>query len=445
VKKKNYSLIPVFIVVLTDLIGFGIVLPLLPYYGKVFGASAVLVGLLYSVYSFSQLIFSPLWGSYSDRIGRRPVMIISTIGSVIAYIIFGLAGSLWVLFLSRVIAGIMGGNVSTAQAYVADITTKENRSKGMGMIGAAFGIGFVIGPALATGLISHGFHHFVAVHGLPVFGHRMDAHKYAVPGFFAALLSFCSNMLVVFRLPETVNASSPQITSKKVTRSTVFSKKFWQKLVNQSGHDARGLLLPLFAAYFLLAFGQGSLYSAFPLFSRANLGLSVEQIGIQFFYIGLIVAFMQGGVVRYLAKRFEEGKIFIAGCILMSIGLALIPFADSMKMLSVYLGIMAVGFSLNQPTMLSLISQEAAEGNIGATMGTSQGMQGLGRVLGPIWGGFLFGIADGLPFYVTALVVAITIFIGLKIVRIRVEGKETEGKEPDSSAVNNSFLKESHS
>jgi len=426
--KKEYSLLPVFIVVLADLIGFGIVLPLLPYYGKTFGASALLVGLLYSVYSLAQLIFSPMWGSYSDRIGRRPVMIISTLGSVIAYIIFGLAGSLWVLFLSRIVAGIMGGNVSTAQAYVADITTEENRSKGMGMIGAAFGIGFVIGPALATGLISHAFHQFVAHHGLPAFGHWMNRNKYAMPGFFAAFLSFCSNMFVVFKLPETVDTSNRAVSTDRPTRHTVFSKAFWQKLSKQSGKDARGLLFPLFAAYFLLAFGQASLYSAFPLFSKANLGLSIEQIGIQFFYIGLIAAIIQGGVVRQLTKYIDEGKIFLAGCVLMSIGLGLIPLAGSLTMLSVYLGIMAVGFSLNQPTMLSLISKEAEESNVGATMGTSQGMQGLGRMFGPVFGGFLFGISDGLPFYCTAVAVAITILIGFKIVQTEIPQKEK--KEP---------------
>jgi DHA1 family tetracycline resistance protein-like MFS transporter len=416
-KKKKHSLIPVFVVVLTDLIGFGIVLPLLPYYGKTFGASAVLVGALYSVYSFAQLIFSPMWGSYSDRVGRRPIMIISTIGSVIAYIIFGFAGSLLVLFLSRAVAGIMGGNISTAQAYVADITNKENRSKGMGMIGAAFGIGFVIGPALATGLVSHGFHQFVASHGLPVIGHWMDAHKYAVPGFFAAFLSFCSNMLVVFKLPETVDTSAKKAPVDRPVRNSVFSKTFWKKLSNQTGSDARGMLFPLLIAVFFLAFGQSSLYSAFPLFSRDNLGLSVEQIGIQFFYIGLIAALIQGGIVRQLVKYVREEYVFLAGCIIMPIGLGLIPLAGSIKMLSVYLGIMAVGFSLNQPTMLSLVSQEAGERNVGAIMGTSQGIQGLGRVIGPVWGGFLFGISDKLPFYLTAIIIAVTIFIGYKLVQ----------------------------
>ena len=156
------ALATVFLVVMIDLLGFGIVLPLLPFYAQEFSASAVTIGLLYSVYSFMQLIFSPIWGSLSDRIGRRPIMLLSTFGAVLAYVIFGLAESLGVLFFSRIIAGVMGGNISTAQAYIADVTDKENRAKGMGLIGAAFGIGFVVGPASATLLIHSSFHDFVA-------------------------------------------------------------------------------------------------------------------------------------------------------------------------------------------------------------------------------------------------------------------------------------------
>src|SRR5699024_8521140 len=143
----------------------------------------------------------------------------------------------------------------------------------------------------------------------------------------------------------------------------------------------------------------------------------IEQIGIQFFYIGLIAAFIQGGLVRKLVKYVKEEYVFLAGCVIMPIGLGMIPLAGSMSSLSVYLGIMAVGFSLNQPTMLSLVSQEAGEDNVGAVMGTQQGIQGLGRVIGPVWGGFLFGISDGLPFYVTAIVFAVTIYIGYLLVK----------------------------
>ena len=178
------ALATVFLVVMIDLLGFGIVLPLLPFYAQEFSASAVTIGLLYSVYSFMQLIFSPIWGSWSDRIGRRPIMLLSTFGAVLAYIIFGLAESVGVLFLSRIVAGMMGGNISTAQAYIADVTDSENRARGMGLIGAAFGIGFVIGPATATGLIHPAFHEFVADWGYVNFAEWMSNNRFALPGFF---------------------------------------------------------------------------------------------------------------------------------------------------------------------------------------------------------------------------------------------------------------------
>ena len=199
------ALATVFLVVMIDLLGFGIVLPLLPFYAQEFAASAVTIGLLYSVYSFMQLIFSPIWGSWSDRIGRRPIMLMSTFGAVIAYTIFGLAESLGVLFLSRIVAGTMGGNISTAQAYIADVTDNENRARGMGLIGAAFGIGFVVGPATATALIHPSFHQFIAGTGFTEFAAWMESNRFALPGFFAAFMSLLSFLLVLVKLPETVD------------------------------------------------------------------------------------------------------------------------------------------------------------------------------------------------------------------------------------------------
>jgi DHA1 family tetracycline resistance protein-like MFS transporter len=415
---KKSALATVFLVVLIDLMGFGLVLPLLPFYANQFNATPVMVGLLYSVYSFAQLIFSPIWGSYSDRIGRRPIMLLSTFGAVCAYIMFGLAGSLTVLFLSRVVAGVMGGNISTAQAYIADVTDEENRARGMGLIGAAFGIGFVVGPGLATALIHDSFHTFIAGWGYPAFADWMSANKYALPGFFAAFMSFCSFMLVLFKLPETVDTDKvDQTDSSTVRRPSVFSRTFWETLVNQNAKAGHGLLLAVMIGMFILSFGQSSLYSAFPLFSEDRLGLSAEQVGVQFFYIGLIAVVIQGGLIRPLTKKFSEESLFLIGCVMMTIGLGLIPFATGTLTLSIYLGIMAIGNSLNTPTITSLISKEAEEEKVGAVMGTAQGLSGMGRMIGPTWGGALYSIALGLPFWATSLVLASTIWIGSKLWR----------------------------
>lgn len=413
---KRSSLATVFLVVMIDLLGFGIVLPLLPFYAQEFQASAITIGLLYSVYSFMQLIFSPIWGSLSDRIGRRPIMLLSTFGAVIAYIIFGFAGTLSVLFISRVVAGIMGGNISTAQAYIADVTSTEDRAKGMGLIGAAFGIGFVVGPATATLLISDTFHGFIAAVGFDSVAGWMRLNRYALPGFFAALLSFCSFLMVLFRLPETVdkNRDRPAVAR----RPSVFSSQFWRRLSEQRGVAARGLLIPLVIGFFLLSFGESSLYSAFPLFAESQLAMSAEEVGIQFFWIGIIVVIVQGFLIKPLTIRFREESLFLTGNILMVAGLMMIPFAGNMVTLALFLGLMALGKSLNTPTITSLISQEADPENVGAVMGTAQGLSGLGRMIGPTWGGALFAVQFGLPFVATALVVAGTFWIGYKLISL---------------------------
>ncbi len=408
------ALATVFLVVMIDLLGFGIVLPLLPFYAQEFAASAVMIGLLYSVYSFMQLIFSPIWGSLSDRIGRRPIMLLSTFGAVLAYIIFGLAESLGVLFFSRIVAGVMGGNISTAQAYIADVTDAENRARGMGLIGAAFGIGFVVGPASATLLIHPSFHDFVAGIGFVEFAEWMRANKFALPGFFAALLSFCSFLMVLFKLPETVDTSKER--PKEMRRPSVFTPRFWRQLSKQKTVTSRGFLIPLIIGFFLLSFGESSLYSAFPLFAEQELNLTAEQVGIQFFYIGIVTVLIQGFLIKPLTNNFAEEKIFIVGNVLMIIGLAAIPFTGSMFQLALALCLMAVGKSLNTPTITSLISKEAEDEHVGAVMGTAQGMSGLGRMIGPTWGGALFAVFFGLPFVATALIVTSTVWIGWKLI-----------------------------
>lgn len=412
---KKGSLITVFLVVLIDLIGFGIVLPLLPFYAGEFDASPIAIGLLYSVYSIAQLIFSPIWGSFSDKIGRRPIMLMSTFGAVIAYIIFGFAGTLTVLFFSRIIAGIMGGNISTAQAYIADVTSTKDRAKGMGMLGAAFGIGFVIGPALASGIIHPEFREFFAGLGFNQLAAFMEEYRYGLPGFFAAFLSLCSFLLVLFKLPETVDVEK-QKQKERVPRASVFSTEFWRQASAHSARNGNNIFLLLLLSAFLLSFGQASLYSAFPLFSESVLEMSAEQVGIQFFYIGVIAVIVQGGLIRPLTRWFREDKLFLTGNILMTIGMGAIALSGSISMLTVFLGVMALGHSLNLPTLNSLISQEADPERVGAMMGTSQGLSGLGRAIGPTWGGTLFGVSYGLPFIATAIVVSMTIAVGIRIV-----------------------------
>ena len=399
--RNKGALATVFLAILIDLMGFGIVLPLLPFYASAFNAPPVAIGLLYSVYSLCQLIFSPIWGGISDRIGRRPIMLMSTLGASFAYLLFGLAHSLPLLFLSRLIAGIMGGNISTAQAYVADVTTAEDRARGMGLVGAAFGIGFVMGPAIGTLLIHPAF--------LNLFRITID-NEFALPGFFAALLSLGSFVFIFFKLPESVEKG--HVVHHSFLKRSIFSKGFWS-FISGTSHTFPWLV----GCMFLLSFAQASLYSSFPLFCKYQLSLSAERVGMLFVYMGVIAILIQGGLTKTLAKRYGEQKLFYVGSIAMALGLVSIPFALRESVLLVALTVMTVGASLMGPALNSLISKEADPHQVGATMGASQGMASLGRVLGPTWGGFLYDMQFKIPFLLTAFCFSFAISVAARLNR----------------------------
>ncbi len=392
-KNPKAALLTVFLVVLVDLAGFGIVLPLMPFYAVQYNVSPLMIGVLYSIYSCAQLIFSPIWGSLSDRIGRRPVMLISTAGAALSYLLFAFSNSFLLLLSSRLFAGIMGGNISAAQAYIADVTEHKDRAKGMGLIGAAFGIGFVLGPAFSALVL-----HFGEAWGLK--------NPYIYPGILAAALSMLSFILVLTKLPETVvRGELPVVSEQKLS---VLSISFWKAFAQEHSALFRWMLL----SALLIAIGHSSLYSAFPLFCRNQLSMDARQVGIQFVIMGVVAVIIQGGLMRVLVKRFSEKSLFITGSFFMALGMILIPFAKTTQMLGLYLGVMAMGGSLNGPTLTSLISKKADPSRMGQAMGISQGMSAMGRVIGPTWGGWLFLMSPQYPFWITAAIVSITFFIG---------------------------------
>lgn len=408
----------VFAVVLVDLLGFGLVLPLLPFYAGNFSATPVEIGLLYSIYSLAQLICSPLWGAWSDKVGRRPVMLLSTFGGVMAYIWFGLAGSLIALFLSRLMAGIMGGNIGAAQAYIADVTTPEKRASGMALIGAAFGIGFVLGPAMAAGLIHPAFSQFFIDMGFEQLGTLFATYKFQLTGFFAAFMSLCSFSLVWFFLPETVDTNN--VHARQVSgRLSPLSPTFWKNLFSAEGIINPKAFRLLIVSGFMLSFLQSSLFGAFPLFCEQEFGMSAEQVGIQFFYVGLITVIMQGFVIRYLTKYISEEFLFLTGNILTVFGFGLMGFSMSIPIMTAWLSVMSVGMSLNAPTLSSLVSKQVDPSRVGSMLGTFQSISGMGRVIGPTWGGFLFSYAASLPFWLTAVIVIFTIYAGLRLYQTR--------------------------
>ncbi|MBI2951463.1 MFS transporter, partial [bacterium] len=270
---KGSPLVVLFLTVFIDLLGFGIVLPLLPYYAESFGAGPLTVTLLSSSYSLMQFLFAPVWGRLSDRVGRRPILVLSLAGSALSYLLFGLAGSLAALFATRLLAGVCAANISTAQAYIADVTTPETRAKGMGMIGAAFGLGFIFGPAAGGALSRYG---------------------YAVPAFFAGGLSLLALALALFRLPESLRRQGDPPGG--AARGGFDLGRLWAALV----HPGMGLLLLIF---FCSVFAFANLEATFALFVEraARFGYTARETGYLFAYMGVLMSLMQGGLVGRLA------------------------------------------------------------------------------------------------------------------------------------------------
>src|SRR3989475_9888278 len=294
---KRSPLLVIFITIFIDLVGFGIVIPVLPFYaeGTKFGATPREVGLLFASYSIMQLVFAPVLGRLSDKYGRRSVLLISLLGTSVGFLILGFATALWMLFLGRIIDGISGGNISTAQAYIADVTTKENRAKGMGLIGAAFGLGFVFGPAIGGILSRWGIN---------------------IPFLFAGGLAFANAILLYFALPETVTADHP-------SRASAAAGRGWRQLLESLRNPRLGFVLTI---YFLSIVAFSIMTATFSLFMMFRLGYDAFHNGWVFAFVGIISAIIQGGLIGKLVKRFGEPLLVILGGLLFSASLLAIPF-----------------------------------------------------------------------------------------------------------------------
>lgn len=366
--------------------GFGIVIPLLPLYAERFGASPVAVTCLVAIYSLMQFFFAPWWGRLSDRRGRRPVLLVGLFGSALSYLLFGLAGSLLMLFLARALAGFMGANIGVAQAYVADVTPGEGRAKGMGMIGAAFGLGFIFGPALGGILATFG----------P-----------SVPFFGAAALTAANGALAIFWLPESLR---PEVKQRARTATTPGVVDRLRSLVISGGPRVR----KLYGVFFLVTFAFAALEATLSLWADRRWSLTPSQVAYMFAYLGVVVTIVQGGLVGPLARRLGERRLAVLGGVALGIGLAGIPLARSFLELGIVLAILALGQGLVVPALSTLISREGDSGEYGSLMGVSQSLSALGRVLGPVWGGIAFArLGYGAPYFSGALVVGIALVVML--------------------------------
>lgn len=350
-------LLVIFITVFIDLVGFGIVIPVLPFYveGTKFGASPRAVGLLFASYSVMQLIFTPILGRLSDKHGRRPVLFFSLLGTSLGFFILGFATTLWMLFAGRIIDGITGGNISTAQAYIADVTTEENRAKGMGLIGAAFGLGFIFGPAIG-GILS-----------------RWGTH---VPFMFAGALALANAVLLYFVLPETVTPDHPARVSAATGR--------WSQLIRALGQSRLAFVLGI---YFLFVTAFSVMTSSFGLFTLYRFGFDAHDTGWIFAFVGVVGAIVQGGLIGRLVKTFGEMPLVIAGALMFTASLFVIPLTGPHTGTLALLGVgaaFAIGNGLATPSLTSLASKSASAGEQGGVLGVTQSVASLARVVGPL-------------------------------------------------------------
>jgi DHA1 family tetracycline resistance protein-like MFS transporter len=379
-----------FLIVFVDLIGFGLVIPLLPFYALRFAASPQEVTALMAVYSLMQLFTAPLWGKLSDRVGRRPVLMVSMAASVCAYLWIGSATALWMLFAARGLAGACAGNIAAAQAYIADITKPEDRAKGMGLIGAAFGLGFITGPALAG---------FLA-------GSDPATADVETPAWVAAGLSFLALCGVVLILPESLPADR--------ARSGPSHGRFAAIL----GVLGRPVLSRLILIFFLVILAFAGMESTFALWAIGQFGWGPRQVGYVFSYVGILSAILQGGLIGRLARLCGEERLLVGGLALIACGLVALPFTRQLAALVGAVSALALGMGLMQPSLNSLISRRAGREEQGEVLGVSQSAGSLSRVLGPAAAGLLFGeLGRNAPFFWGALLVAAAFLLGLSLIR----------------------------
>jgi MFS transporter, DHA1 family, tetracycline resistance protein len=350
---------PLFVLYLTvfiDLMGFGIVIPILPLYAQDFQASPLAIGWLTGIYSGMQIIFTPILGRLSDRFGRRPVLLISIAGTAVGFALMGMAQSLTLLFVARILAGITGGNISIPQAYIADVTAPEKRSHAMGMIGAAFGLGFTFGPLI---------------------GGVMSQISYGAPFFFAAALSVVNAVLIYVLLPESLSREHRAKPHDNASIAEVFR------------HGRGAMFVLVIATYFFLIAGFAIMTTLFALFTAKRFGYDAHANGYLFGFVGLISVIVQGGLIGRLVKKFGEVALTRAGMILTTVSLALLPLSNNLTVLLLVCAGLSAGSGIASPPLSGLASQMIERSWQGRALGVMQSAGSSARLIGPLIGGWL--------------------------------------------------------
>jgi MFS transporter, DHA1 family, tetracycline resistance protein len=375
---KDKQLPILFLIVFINLMGFGVVLPIFPFFGTMVDASPAATTLAMAAYSFGQFVGAPVWGKLSDTYGRRPILIASLIGSVISYVIMAHSRDIWLLGFSRLFGGLMAGNIAAAFAYVGDITSPETRPKAMGMIGAGFGLGFIFGPVIG-GLIG---------------GNTPDLSDFTTVGYTSAAITAVAAIAAYFLLPES-------LTSERRAANA-----------EAKGDAKPGEILrakPVVFALMLLSLlviGSASMMEAtLAFFAHDEFSWGPKSVGLAFGVVALISALLQGGAAGPLAKRYSSGSLAIAGVSAHALGLFFLANAWSSETMLAALGVMAVGLGLFNPAFQTLTSDQTNDGDRGLVMGLTQGASSLGRVVGPAGAGVIYqSVGHSAPFAMGAFV-----------------------------------------
>jgi DHA1 family tetracycline resistance protein-like MFS transporter len=397
-------LITVFVIVFVDLLGFGLILPLLPFYADAYGATPFIVGLLAASYAAAQLVGAPILGRLSDRYGRRPILLISIAGTIVGFLLLGLAepvgralagGSsaattnaviIAILFVSRILDGVTGGNISVAQAYITDITDEKNRARGLGLIGAAFGLGFIIGPAAGGALSAGG--------------------RYAIPAFVAAAIAALNWLAVLLWLPESLTDEIKAELAKRRSRAILSV----QELVDALQRPRFG---PLLNVRFFYGLAFATFTGVFALYAQYHLGLDSTGTGYILAYVGLMSVLVQGVAIGRLTRRFPENRLIFGAVTLLAFSLLAWAFTPSVWLLLVVLAPLAFASGVLNTVINSSITKSVYPEEVGGALGVAASIESLTRVIGPAAGGLLLGaLGTWAPGVVGAVIMAwVVVFV----------------------------------
>lgn len=379
--KNKTALTLIFLTVFIDLLGFGILIPILPAFAKKeLGVDETAIGIAIAIYSFIQFLFNPVFGKLSDKYGRRPVIIFTLFINAGGYLIFAFTQSFIMLLISRIVCGIGGSTIGVAQAYIADVTTKDERSRGMGLIGSAFGLGFLFGP-LIGGLLSE-------------FG-------YFATGVGAASFSLAAFLLTIFFLPES-----------NLNRVNTLNKV--RKLIDLKGIKvilSKPELAFFITIFFIQTFSIANIYGTFALLGIHVYGFTDLQNGYLYGIMGFFSALVQGGLIGYIQKIMSKKRIIITASLITMFSLAALPFGGSFLGITIIVIVMVLGTSSFQPTVLSLISEVTTDTEQGLTLSINQSFSALARVLGPLWGGFAYEFLGYQYPFITGAISVFVIFL----------------------------------